>query len=87
MVRKTFRNPQHLSSLQIQPPEHRKARVIFFLFPDVMRATMRQDMEHVAAEVLESGKMEACVVFARSTEQWDRPYEAVLLVHADPAKK
>lgn len=87
IVRKTFRNPQHLSSLQIQPPEDRKAQVIFFLFPDVMRATMRQNMEHLAAEVLEGGNIEACVVFGRSTEQWDRPYEAVLLAHADPAKK
>ena len=87
MVRKTFRNPQHLSSLQIQPPEDRKARVIFFLFPDVMRATMRQNMEHLAAEVLEGGNIEACVVFGRSTEQWDRPYAAVLLAHTDPAKK
>lgn len=86
MVRKNFRDPHHLSSLQIQPPEDRKARVMFFLFPDVMRATMREDMEQLAAEVLEGGNVEACVVFGRSTDKWDRPYEAVLLVHADPAK-
>ncbi len=86
MVRKNFRNPQHLSSLKIQPPEDRKAQVIFFLFPHVMRATMRQDMEQLAAEALESDKVEACVVFGRSVEQWDRPYEAVLLVQAAPTK-
>ena len=86
MVRKNFRNPHHLNSLQIQPPEDRKACVMFFLFPDVMRASMREDMEQLAAEVLEGGKVEACVVFGRSIDQWDRPYVAVLLVHADPAK-
>lgn len=86
MVRRNFRDPRHLSSLQIQPPEDRKARVMFFLFPDVMRARMRPDMEQLAAEVLAEGKVEACVVFGRSIDQWDRPYEAVLLVHADPAK-
>lgn len=86
IVRKYFRNPQHLNSLQIQPPEDRKARVLFFLFPEVMRATMRTDMEQLAAEVLEDGKVEACVIFGRNIDKWDRPFEAVLLVHADPAK-
>lgn len=87
VVRKTFRNPQHLSSLQIQPPEDRKARVIFFLFPEVMRAAMRQDAERLAAEALESGKIETCVVFARCTEQWDKPYDAVLLANSDADRK
>lgn len=86
MVRQNFRNPQHLSSLQIQPPEDRKARVMFFLFPHVMRASVRQNMERLAAEVLEGGAVEACVVFGRCIEHWDRPYDAVLMIQADPAK-
>lgn len=86
MVRKNFRDPKHLSSLQIQPPEGRKARVMFFLFPEAQRATMRKDMEQLAAEVIAEGEVESCVVFGRSIDHWDRPYEAVLLVHADPAK-
>lgn len=86
MVRKNFRDPKHLSSLQIQPPEGRKARVMFFLFPEAQRATMRKDMEQLAAEIIDEISVESCVVFGRSIDQWDRPYEAVLLVHADPAE-
>lgn len=86
IVRRSFRDPKHLSSLQIQPPEDRKARVVFFLFPEAQRATMSKDMEQLAAEVVEEGKLESCVVFSRSVDQWDRPYEAVLMVHADRTK-
>ncbi|GLS87572.1 hypothetical protein GCM10010873_25460 [Cypionkella aquatica] len=87
IVRKNFRDPKHLNSLKIQPPEDRKARVVFYIFPDVLRAKMRQNMEHLAAEVLEDEVVQSCVVFSRSIDQWDRPYEAVLLAYADPAKK
>lgn len=80
IVRKTYRDPRHLSSLQIQPPEDRKARVIFFLFPEALRGEFRQNMQQLAAEAIEAGNLDACVVFARGTETWGRPYEAVLLL-------
>jgi hypothetical protein len=80
IVRKTYRDPRHLDSLQIQPPEDRKARVIFFLFPEELRGDFRKNMQQLAAEAIEAGSLDACVVFARGTETWGRPFEAVLLV-------
>ena len=80
IVRKTYREPKHLSSLQIQPPEDRKARVIFFLFPEALRREFRQNMHQLATEAVEAGNLDACVVFARGTETWGRPFEAVLLL-------
>jgi hypothetical protein len=80
IVRKTYRDSGHLSSLEIQPPEDRKARVIFFLFPEALRGEFRQNMQRLAAKAIEAGSLNACIVFARGTETWGRPYEAVLLV-------
>lgn len=83
MVRKNYRDPVHLSSLQIQPPEERKARVIFHLFPEQHRSETKKAMEQFAAMALTDDRVDACVVFARGTETWGRPYEAVMLVQRD----
>ncbi len=83
MVQKNYRDPAHLSSLQIQPPKERKARVIFHLFPEQHRAEIKEAMEHFAAGALEDDDVDACIVFARGTETWGRAYEAALLVQRD----
>lgn len=85
MVRKNYRDPAHLSSLQISPPEERKARVIFHLFPEQRRGEMKKAMKQFAAMVLENDGVNACVVFARGTETWGRAYEAVALVQRNEA--
>lgn len=85
MVRKNYRDPAHLSSLQIQPPEERKARIIFHLFPEQRRAEMKRAMEQFAAMALEEDSVDCCVVFARGIETWGRAYEAVLLVQRNEA--
>jgi hypothetical protein len=83
MVQKNHRDPEHLSSLQIHPPEQRKARVIFHLFPESRRGEMKKAMEHFAAMALERNSVDTCVVFARCTEAWGRAFEAVLLMQRD----
>lgn len=45
MVRKHFREPRHINSLQVQPPLQRKARIIFYAFPESLRADSRKTME------------------------------------------
>jgi hypothetical protein len=80
IVRKNFRDPEHTSSVVVQPPDSRKALVVFYLFPEKHRTSSRKSMEDMAAQVLDQKKGRTCVVFGRSTEQWTRPYEAVLIV-------
>lgn len=79
IVRKNYRDPTHLNSLTIRPPEERKACVIFYLFPEALRSEFRQNMRQLAGEALETG-IDACVMIARSTEAWGQPFETVLLV-------
>jgi hypothetical protein len=80
MVRKNYRDPAHINSVQIQPPQRHKARVGFYLFPERLRGGIKNAMERLSAEALDAGGVESIVLFARSTEQWDWPYEAVVYV-------
>jgi hypothetical protein len=80
LVRKNYRDPAHLSSLQVRAPEDRKARVVFYLFPEPLRAWVRTAMEQLATQSLdEDSNMNVVVVFGRSTERWDEPYEAIVV--------
>jgi hypothetical protein len=78
MVRKNYRDPGHINSMQIQPPLKHKARVGFYLFPEQLRAESRRTMERLSDQALDTDGVEAIVLFARSTEKWEVPYEAVL---------
>jgi hypothetical protein len=78
MVRKNYRDPTHINSVLIQPPQRYKARVGFYLFPEQLRGELKSTMERLSAEALDTGGVESIVLFARSTEKWDVPYEAVM---------
>jgi hypothetical protein len=78
MVRKNYRDPAHVNSVQIQPPQKHNARVGFYLFPEQLRAVHKKTMQQLSAEALDADGVESIVLFARSTEKWDLPYEAVL---------
>lgn len=78
MVRKNYRDPAHINSVQIQPPQRQKARVGFYLFPEQLRGELKSAMERLSEEALNEGEVESIALFARSTEKWDVPYEAVL---------
>jgi hypothetical protein len=77
-VRKSYRNPEHINTMQIEPPQERKARVGFYLFPEQLRSKIKSALEQLANQALDTDGVEAIVLFARSTERWDVPYEAVL---------
>lgn len=78
MVRKNYRDPSHVSSVFIQPPQQHKARVGFHIFAEQRRSTVKATMEQLSNEALEGGGAEAIVLFARGADKWDMPYEAVL---------
>lgn len=78
MVRKNYRDPAHVNSLQVQPPQKHKARIGFYVFPEQLRAQHKRAMEQLSAQALDADGIETVVLFARSTEKWELPYEAVL---------
>jgi hypothetical protein len=78
MVRKNYRDPVHINTVLIKPPQSYKARVGFYLFPEQLRGEVKSTMERLSGEALDAGGTESIVLFARSTEKWDVPYEAVL---------
>ena len=84
-VRKDFLKPDHLNSLHIRPPQNRKASIIFYLFPETLRASRREAMEQLANQAMDEPSCNACVVFGRCIEHWDVPYEAVYFGRKDLA--
>lgn len=81
MGRKNFRDPKHINSLVVQPPLKRKAKVVFYVFPEVQRANLQTNSEDLVAEALHESEHESCVLFARCLDEWDRPYVAFLIAN------
>ncbi|WP_253710739.1 hypothetical protein [Bradyrhizobium sp. WD16] len=80
MVRKNYRDPEYVSSMQIQPSQEHKARVGFYVFPEQLRPQLKQSLEQLANQALDASGGRAVVLFARCTERWDLPYEAAVCV-------
>ncbi|WP_294329789.1 hypothetical protein [uncultured Sphingomonas sp.] len=72
--------PGHDCFMEIVPPLSRKATVGFYVHQAAHASLRREHMEHFAAEALERDDATSCVVFAKNTENWSSPYEAVFLV-------
>ncbi|MHC2574690.1 hypothetical protein ACVMH6_007018 [Rhizobium leguminosarum] len=79
LVRRHFKDPEHLNTMFIAPPLARKARVGFYLFPEELRGKHRETMEILAGTALAEGGVDTIVLFGRSTENWGVPYEAVMV--------
>ncbi|MDW7746681.1 hypothetical protein [Halomonas sp.] len=80
LVRRNHHDPLHHCSLQVRPPENRKAMVVFYLFPEVLRASSKKTMEKLAEQALDvDDSLKAVVVFGRSTERFEEPYEVILI--------
>lgn len=80
MVRKKYMDPEHINSLLVSPPEERKARVAFYLFPEQLRDKLTDNMRDLSTQTLHAEpSMKTITIFGRSTEHWAEPYEAVLV--------
>jgi hypothetical protein len=78
-VRKEHHKPDHINSLGVEPPSAQKAAVIFYLFPESKRNSLKASMEQLARQSIAKGKHSKCVVFARCIDNWQAPYDACLL--------
>ncbi|GGB68968.1 hypothetical protein [Blastomonas aquatica] len=72
--------PGHDCFMEIVPPLNRKATVGFYVHQAAYANLRREHMKHFAAEALERDDAASCVLFAKNTDNWSSPYEAVLLV-------
>jgi hypothetical protein len=74
-VRKNFRDPGHINSLQVQPPLSRKARVGFYLFPQELAKESRKTMSRLIENAKQEHGVENVVLFARSIDHLAVPFE------------
>jgi hypothetical protein len=77
-VRKNYRDPDRINTVWIRPPQKHKAKVGFYLFPEQLRAEHKKTMEKLSSDALDADDGAAVVLFGRSTETWDVPYETIL---------
>lgn len=78
-VRSKFRDPQHICSLQIRPPEERKALVILHFFPRQLEFQMKTVVENLVTDAMEDGRIEACALISQNIDNKKSPYEAAAL--------
>lgn len=79
VVRSKFRDPQHICSLQIRPPEDRKALVILHFFPSQLEFQMRTVVENLVADAMEDGSIGSCALISQNIDNKKSPYEAAAL--------
>lgn len=80
IVRRTFRDPAHKSTLMVQPPLSRKSMVGFFLFPASQLASERNSMRLIAEQTIGETNAEDFLLFSRNIDGWERAYESVLFI-------
>jgi len=76
-VRKNYQNPRHLCSLQVSPPAHRFACVIFYVYPQALSERRQDIVSQLSGDALAEGKWRRCVFVGRKIEEWDRPYQFI----------
>jgi hypothetical protein len=79
-VRQNFRDRGHTSTLFVKPPARRKATVMFYLFPEALRATYHETLPQLATQAMGAHDIGSLVAFARCTDNWNRPFEAAMLM-------
>ncbi len=85
-VRRKWRQRGHKCSLVVQPPEMHKAVVVFYLFPEELRSESIDRAKRLTAEIFDSTGRKGCCVLVRSIDDWQNPYEAMILVRPDPSE-
>ena len=80
IVRKKFRDPMHSSTLVIKPPGAEKALIAIYLFVEAHRADLKANMIRVGDQTIANEGHETCIVFGRSIDRWEHPYDALLVV-------
>ena len=80
VVRKHYRDPGHICSIQIRPPEDRKALVILHFFPRQLQGSLRAIAEQLVAEALDDNMIDECALISQNIDNRKSPYEAAVLV-------
>jgi hypothetical protein len=84
-VRKNFRDPKHECCMVIIPPEGRDGLVLFYVYPQALAAQRNDTVSLLAAETLGAHGRARCTVVGRKLEEWNRPYQFVMI--ATPPKE
>lgn len=77
LVRNNHRDPKHLNTLSIHPPQDRKSLILFYLYPASLRENRKRSMEILANEAFSETSCNSCIIFGRCIDNWITPYEIV----------
>ncbi|MCA6358103.1 hypothetical protein [Phenylobacterium sp.] len=84
-VQKNFRDPKHECCMVIIPPAGREAVLMFYVYNQAGAFKRDDTVSQLATEVLEQHGQPRCTVVGRKIEDWDRPYQFVII--ASPRKE
>jgi len=84
-VLKNWRDPAHQSGIVAKPPEGRDTAIVFYVYPPQLHTSRKEFAGNMAQKALETSQRDRCLVIARNTAHWDKPYTFVVIATADGA--
>ena len=78
-VQKNFRDPKHECCMVIIPPAGREAVLMFYVYNQAGAANRDDTVSQLTTEALEQHGRARCTVVGRKVEDWDRPYQFVMI--------
>ena len=79
-VRRKYRKPNHRNSLVIIPPKRRKAAVVFYLYPNILRAIRHSAMQQLAQQAIGEHQCEEVCVIGKNIDKWTDAFDTICLV-------
>lgn len=80
IIRRKYRDPNHICAIRIRPPEERKALVILHFFPKQLKHQVRGVLKNLAADAMQGGDIEACALISKNIDNMRSPYETAAIV-------
>ena len=78
-VQKNFRDPSHDCCMVIIPPVGREAVLVFYVYNQSGTINRDRTVSQLMTNVLEESGRARCTLIGRKVENWDRPYQFVMI--------
>ena len=79
IVREKYRDPNHIDTIQIRPPEERKALVILYFFPKQLEHQMLSVLKDLAANAMDNDDVDTCFLISQNIDNTQSPYETAVV--------
>jgi len=76
-VPKNFRDPEHINSIVVTPPAHRKFAYVFHVYLERNKHKRKDAIETMTANAMVEQGRDRCVFVGKKVEEWKLPYSII----------